>query len=205
MILNIYKVAILLLLPMLSVSAQNPDPHGTEESAITGIRDSETNRTANTENHRNLDSKANQKEKIDRTNHWTIEVAEAFGKGYARAWCSQNPEYVAQFYAENGTLTINNGTPSVGRKAITQAAKSFMDAFPNDMVVAFDKLEKRNGGIAFHWTLTGTNTGPGGTGKSVNISGFELWQLDDKGLIKLSQGSFDAEEYNRQLTYGVQD
>jgi hypothetical protein len=77
-----------------------------------------------------------------------------------------------------------------------------MTAFP-DMIVSMDSLPTTPKGIAFHWTLTGTNTGPDGTGKKVQISGFELWQLDDKGLIKESQGSFDADEYNRQLMYGV--
>ena len=129
----------------------------------------------------------------------------AFAKGYAQAWCSQKPEYVAMFYTENGSLKINDGTPAVGRTAITQSAKAFMDTFPDDMIVAFNKLVKTPKGIEFHWTLTGTNTGPGGTGKKVNISGFELWQLNEKGLIKESKGSFDAEEYQRQLKYGLAD
>lgn len=128
---------------------------------------------------------------------------EAFAKGYAQAWCSQKPNFVASFYAEDGSLNINNGTPSVGRTAITQSAKSFMDAFPDDMIVAFDKLVKTKKGIEFHWTLTGTNTGPNGTGKKLNISGFELWKLDDNGLIKESKGSFDEVEYMLQLNEGL--
>ncbi|HBC05299.1 MAG TPA: ester cyclase [Aequorivita sp.] len=128
-----------------------------------------------------------------------------FAKSYAQAWCSQNPDFVALFYAENGSLTINNGTPSVGRNAISQSVKAFMDAFPDDMMVAFDKIEKTQNGIEFHWTLTGTNTGNNGTGKKVNISGFELWQIDENGLIKESKGSFDAEEYRQQIKYGVND
>jgi hypothetical protein len=126
-----------------------------------------------------------------------------FAKSYAQVWCSQKPEYVALFYSEDGSLNINNGTPAVGRTGITQSAKAFMDAFPDDMIVAFDKLVKTPKGTEFYWTLTGTNTGSNGTGKKVNISGFELWQLDDKGLIKESIGTFDAEEYSRQIKYGV--
>lgn len=125
-----------------------------------------------------------------------------FAKSYAQAWCSQKPDYVVLFYPEDGSLNINNGTASVGRTAIAKDAKAFMDAFPDDMIVAFDKLVKTPKGTEFHWTLTGTNTGPNGTGKKVNISGFELWQLDENGLIKNSEGTFDAEEYNRQLKYG---
>lgn len=125
-----------------------------------------------------------------------------FGKRYAQAWCSQKPDSVASFFSENGSLTVNNGTPAVGREAISKVAESFMVAFP-DMIVSMDCLQTTSKGIEFHWTLTGTNTGPDGTGNKVQIGGFELWQLDDKGLIKQSQGSFDADEYNRQLKHGV--
>jgi hypothetical protein len=48
------------------------------------------------------------------------------------------------------------------------------------------------------WTLTGTNTGPGGTGKRVRISGYELWKVDDDGLIAESKGNFNSAEYERQ-------
>jgi len=71
--------------------------------------------------------------------------------------------------------------------------------FPN-MVVTFDKLEPRDGAVAFHWTLTGTNTGPGGTGNKVQISGYELWKIDNDGLIGESKGHFDAADYERQLS-----
>ena len=85
-----------------------------------------------------------------------------------------------------------------GREAIAKVAQGFMTAFP-DMIVSMDSLLTNANGTAFHWTLTGTNTGPGGTGNKVKISGVELWQFDAAGLIYESKGSFDAEEYNRQL------
>jgi hypothetical protein len=47
--------------------------------------------------------------------------------------------------------------------------------------------------------LIGTNTGPGGTGRPVRVSGEESWRLNDDGLIAESLGHFDAEEYQRQL------
>lgn len=34
------------------------------------------------------------------------------------------------------------------------------------------------------WTLTGGNTGPSGTGKRVRISGYELWKIDNDGLLR---------------------
>jgi predicted ester cyclase len=67
------------------------------------------------------------------------------------------------------------------------------------MVVTFDKLEPRSDGTEFHWTLTGTNTGPGGTGNKVRISGYELWKIDNDGLIEESKGHFDGADYERQL------
>jgi predicted ester cyclase len=117
-----------------------------------------------------------------------------FAKRYAEAWCSQDPEKVAAFYARNGTISVN-GEPPV---SIAEVARGFMRDFP-DMVVTFDKLENAPTGTEFHWTFTGTNTGPGGTGNPVRISGYELWKTDRDGLISESKGHFDAAEYERQL------
>ena len=58
---------------------------------------------------------------------------------YTAAWCSQDPSSVAEHYAPEGSLTINGGSPSVGRGAITEAARSFMTAFP-DMRLLMDDL-----------------------------------------------------------------
>ena len=130
-----------------------------------------------------------------------------FAERYAKAWCSQNPEAVAAFYSENGSLRVNGGLPAVGRQAIADVARGFMTTFP-DMKVTLDDLVHNPHepyGTAFHWTLTGTNLGPGGTGKRVRISGYELWQLDEEGLISDSKGHFDAIEYKRQVLQGVVD
>ena len=114
-----------------------------------------------------------------------------FATRYAKAWCSQDPEKVAAFFAERGSIRINNGPPAVGRAAIAKEAQAFMTTFP-DMVVTFDNLEAQPNATAFHWTLTGTNTGPCGTGKPVRISGYELWKIDNDGLIAESKGHFDS-------------
>jgi predicted ester cyclase len=125
-----------------------------------------------------------------------------FASRYAKAWCSQNPESVAAFFAERGSLSINNGPLAVGRAAIAREAQAFMTTFP-DMVVTMDKVAHDQEGTKFHWTLTGTKTGPGGTGKRVRISGYELWKMDNDGLIGESKGHFDSTEYERQLKRGV--
>jgi hypothetical protein len=55
-----------------------------------------------------------------------------------------------------------------------------MTAFP-DLVVKMDRLAVDGAQAEYHWTLTGINTGPGGTGKSVRISGVEEWRFGPDG------------------------
>ncbi len=124
------------------------------------------------------------------------------GKRYTQAWCSQDPESVAAFYSEGSSLSVNDGAPAVGRSAIADVALGFMTAFP-DMEVTMDEVVPRSQGTVFRWTLTGTNTGPGGTGQRVRISGYEVWQLDADGLIAESKGHFDVSQYERQLEHGI--
>jgi uncharacterized protein (TIGR02246 family) len=125
-----------------------------------------------------------------------------FAQRYTEAWCSQEPGRVAAHYAPDGSLTINDGVPSVGRDAITEAARSFMDAFP-DMQVLLEDVRLVGDGAEYHWTLVGTNTGPGGTGQRVRISGFEEWTIGEDGLIAASLGHYDQAEYDRQLEHGA--
>ena len=120
---------------------------------------------------------------------------------YTAAWCGGNPARVAEFYAPNGSLAINGGPASVGRAAIAGAARGFMQAFP-DLRVAMDELVAKGTQFVYRWTLTGTNTGPGGTGNRVRISGYELWTIGDDGLIAESKGTFDSGEYERQIRGG---
>lgn len=77
-----------------------------------------------------------------------------------------------------------------------------MTAFP-DMVVKMDEVGLVGDHATYHWTLTGTSTGLGGTGKTVRISGYEEWRLGPDGLIAESKGHFDEAEYQRQLRTGV--
>jgi hypothetical protein len=121
-----------------------------------------------------------------------------FATRYTAAWCSQDPQAVASFFAPEGSLTINNGQPSVGRASIADDARSFMTAFP-DLRVIMDRLVDAGDPIEYHWTLTGTNTGPGGTGRFVRISGYESWIFGPDRLILESQGHFDAADYQLQL------
>lgn len=121
-----------------------------------------------------------------------------FGQKYTEAWNSKQPEKMASFYAEDGSLTVNEGTPAVGRKQLAATARSYMEAFP-DMVLTMDSLTAQNGTYRYYWTFKGTNSGPGGTGNKVDFSGFEEWTMNGQGLVQKSVGTYDAEEYQRQL------
>lgn len=118
-----------------------------------------------------------------------------FATRYTAAWCSQDAANVSKFFAPSGSLTINGGTSSVGRSAITQAAQGFMTAFP-DLMVNMDDLVEKQGKILYHWTLEGTHSE---TGRRVRISGFESWRIGDDGLIAESFGNFDAADLERQI------
>jgi nuclear transport factor 2 (NTF2) superfamily protein len=126
-----------------------------------------------------------------------------FAERYAAAWCSRDPAQVAACYAERGSLKVNSAAPAVGRIAIREVAQGFMDAFP-DMRVTMDDLRVQGTRAEFHWTLFGTNTGPGGKGHRVRISGFEEWTVSADGLIAASEGHFDEVEYQRQLAHGIE-
>ena len=121
-----------------------------------------------------------------------------FAERYTAAWCSRDAPRVASFYSLNGSLKVNDGDPAVGRRAIADLAQSFMTAFP-DLEVSLDALVITERGPEYHWTLTGNNTGPGGTGNRVRISGYEIWRMGADGLIESSVGRFDSAEYTRQL------
>jgi hypothetical protein len=92
--------------------------------------------------------------------------------------------------------------PAIGRSAITEAAQSFMTASRICAFIMNDLLLKE-GYAEYHWVLAGTNTGAGGTGRAVRISGLERWRMGADGLISASEGHFDASEYRRQLEEGT--
>jgi hypothetical protein len=109
-----------------------------------------------------------------------------FATHYTAAWCSGDPARVAACYAPNGSLTINDGAPSSGRIEILEAALGFRSTFP-DLRVIMDDVLVKDKYAEFHWTLTGTNSGAGGTGNRVRISGG--WSRC--GIA----GHFDSEKY----------
>ncbi len=125
-----------------------------------------------------------------------------FATDYAAAWSSKDPARVAACFAPTGSLAVNDGEPAVGREAIAAKVKQVMTDFP-DLAVEMDELSLFEGDIDFHWTQTGRNSGPGGTGKLVKFSGYEGWTLAPDGLIATSERYYDEDEYRRQLQVGV--
>lgn len=115
-------------------------------------------------------------------------------RSYTEAWCSHDPAQVASHYVPGGTIAINGGEPA----EITEVAAGFISAFP-DIEVFMDDVVAGDGTVEYHWTFTGTNTGPGGTGNAVRISGYEEWTLGDDGLVVRSLGHYDQAEYDRQV------
>ena len=124
-----------------------------------------------------------------------------FAARYTRPWCSQNPAMVAAFFSEDGSLSVNDAVPAVGRHAIRDLAFSFMSAFP-DLEVVMEDLQLRGDAVEYHWVLTGTNSGPEGSGHKVRVRGSEQWRFGVDGPIASSQGNFDAAENRRQLETG---
>lgn len=120
---------------------------------------------------------------------------------YTEAWCSGEPAQVAEHYSPDGSLTINGGTPAIGRQAITEEARGFMDGFP-DLRVEMDQLTTDGDSPEYHWRLSGTNTGLGGTGRAVRIRGFEQWTIGGDGLIAAWLGSYDDADRDRQINGG---
>lgn len=121
-----------------------------------------------------------------------------FARSYAAAWCSHDPASVARHFAPGGTIAVNDGQPT----EVAEVARSFMAAFP-DIQVLVDDVIFNDETVEFHWTFTGTNSGPGGTGKWVRIRGFEDWTFGADGLVARSEGHYDQDEYDRQLEHGA--
>lgn len=118
-----------------------------------------------------------------------------FATAYSAAWCSQDAASVAAFFGEYGALSINGGVSAMGREAITDVARGFMDAFP-DLEVIMDDLHAAPEAAVYSWRLKGTHRD---TGQKVHIGGFEVWQMDADGLIANSNSYFDSAAYDDQV------
>lgn len=122
----------------------------------------------------------------------------------SKAWSSQDSEGVASCYEDTASLTINRGTPSTGRAQLAATAAGYMKAFP-DLCVSVDHVLVAGDSAFWAWTLTGTNTGPGGSGNRVRVSGIEVMTIGKAGLVANSIGYYDADTYERQIAHGIEE
>jgi 2-keto-4-pentenoate hydratase len=117
---------------------------------------------------------------------------------YTAAWNSGDPAAVSMFFSQQGSLQVNDAAPAIGREAITGVADGFMTAFP-DMQLQMLELRIEDESIQYHWRFQGTNSEPGGTGNTVDFSGYEEWTFGEDNLVTRSLGHFDEAEYLAQL------
>lgn len=122
----------------------------------------------------------------------------AIAEAYTAAWNSGSPESVAQFYAEDGQIVINRGTPWTGRSGIAQMAAGFFADVP-DLALVCDGVRAAGDHAVYLWTFTGTHAG---TKNTLRITGCEEWDFDADLKVKSSRGWFDAEDYARQAAGG---
>ncbi len=121
-----------------------------------------------------------------------------FAIQYTQAWCARSSKQVASCFSHDASSIINDGEPARGRDAIAEAMQAFFADFP-DLVLHMDDIRSGGNKAIFLWTLEGTNSGPGGAGNAVKISGWQNWRLSDELLITEADGGYDAEDYDRQL------
>lgn len=125
----------------------------------------------------------------------TPDAASKLAEAYTAAWNTGHPEAVAGFFAEDGRIVINRGTPWLGRAGVTEMAAGFFADVP-DLALVCDKMRCAGDHMAFLWTFTGTHSE---TGKPLNIQGWEEWDIGPDHKVTASRGWFDAQEYARQV------
>ncbi len=119
---------------------------------------------------------------------------QSMAAAYTAAWNTGRPEAVADFFAPEGQIIINGGTPWTGRAGVAEMASGFFADVP-DLLLVCDGVRFAAGHVAYLWTFTGTHAG---TGNPLKVVGWEEWDLAASGLVSLSRGWFDAESYARQ-------
>lgn len=115
-------------------------------------------------------------------------------EGYTAAWNSGSADAVSEFYAEDGMIVINRGSPWEGRQGVAQMAAGFFADVP-DLALVCDGVRLAGNHVAYLWTFTGTHAL---SGRALRVSGWEEWDLDADHMVKASLGWFDAQDYDRQ-------
>ena len=115
---------------------------------------------------------------------------------YTAAWNSGSAEEVSMFYAEDGRIVINRGSPWEGRSGVAQMAAGFFSDVP-DLKLVCDGVRVAGAHVAYLWTFTGTHAS---SGRPLRVAGWEECELDADYKVKASLGWFDLDDYARQTS-----
>ena len=116
-------------------------------------------------------------------------------RDYTAAWNSGSADAVASFYAEDGQIVINRGTPWQGRAGIAEMAAGFFADVP-DLSLTCDEIRLAGNHAVYVWTFTGHHAG---TGNRLKVSGWEEWDLAEDLKVRASLGWYDGDDYARQV------
>jgi uncharacterized protein (TIGR02246 family) len=122
------------------------------------------------------------------------ETVSRLASAYTAAWNSGSPEAVAAFYAQEGQIVINRGSPWIGRKGIVDMAAGFFTDVP-DLELVCDDVRCAGNHVAYFWTFTGTHAS---SKNPLRVVGWEEWDLDADLKVAASRGWYDADDYARQ-------
>lgn len=114
---------------------------------------------------------------------------------YTAAWNSGSAKAVASFYAADGRIVINRGTPWEMRSGVEAMAAGFFADVP-DLALTCDDVRVAGNHVVYFWAFTGTHSA---TKNPLRIVGWEEWDFDDDMKVKSSRGWFDAADYARQV------
>ena len=71
---------------------------------------------------------------------------------YTAAWNSGSADAVSMFFAEDGRIEINRGSPWEGRSGVAQMAAGFFADIP-DLALVCDGVRGAGNHVAYLWTL----------------------------------------------------
>jgi uncharacterized protein (TIGR02246 family) len=116
-------------------------------------------------------------------------------EAYTAAWNSGSPQGVAGYFAEDGEIVINRGTPWRGRSGIAEMAAGFFADVP-DLKLTCDGVRSAGSHVVYLWTFTGHAAS---TSNALTVHGWEEWDLNDDLQVKASRGWYDSDDYARQV------
>ena len=137
----------------------------------------------------------------------SIDWLRDFDARYQEAWAARDPEAVsACTHEEVVWVDPAAADPLHGRGAVAWFVEASVRAFPD---LAFSEpgapaVAEDARAAYVPWRMTGTNTGPidppgfAATGRSVELTGIDVWQFRD-GLIWRYEAVYDFAELARQL------